>query len=312
MKPCVLQTGPLSPKLDAEIADAFQVHPLWKEADAAAFLAANGAEFDAVATSAPVGASTELVAALPSLKVISCRGVGLEKIDLAAARARGIQVSGTFGVLTDCVADLAFGLVIDVARSLSAADRFVRAGHWIKDKYPLTRRVSGKRLGIVGLGQIGRAIAKRAGGFDMEVRYTNRAPVEGVSYAYEQSLEALARWADFLVVSVSGGPSTHHLISSKVLEALGPDGFLINVSRGTVVDQQALVAALAAGTIAGAGLDVYADEPRVPEALFALDNVVLLPHMASGTVETRRDMEDLVLANLKSFFETGKVLTPAI
>lgn len=307
----ILQTGPLSPKLDAELAAHFHVHPLWREADPAAFLREHGARFTGIATSAPVGASTELIAALPALKVISCRGVGLDRIDLAAAQARGIAVSGTFGVLSDCVADLAFGLVIDVARRLSAADRFVREGRWLKEKYPMTRRVSGKRLGIVGLGQIGRAIAKRAGGFDMEVRYHNRSPVADAPYGYEASLESLARWADFLVVAVAGGAGTRHLISQPVLQALGPNGFLINVARGSVVDEDALVAALTGKTIAGAGLDVFADEPRVPEALLTLDNVVLLPHMASGTVETRTGMEDLVLANLKAFFDTGEVLTPA-
>jgi len=311
MKPRILQNGRLSPTLDAALETAFDLHPLWKEKDPAAFLVAHGASFQGLATSAPVGASTELIAALPALEVISCRGVGLDKVDLSAAKKRGIQVSGTFGVLTDCVADLAFGLVIDVARELSAADRFVRAGRWRQDKYHLTTRVSGKRLGIVGLGQIGRAIAKRSSGFDMQVRYVDQAPATGVAYEYEASLDALARWADFLVVTVSGGAGTRHLISAAVLEALGPEGFLINVSRGTVVDQDALVAALSAGTIAGAGLDVYASEPEVPEALLALDNVVLLPHMASGTAETRTAMEDLVLANLEAYFNTGKVLTPA-
>ncbi|MDX5363900.1 MAG: 2-hydroxyacid dehydrogenase [Pseudazoarcus pumilus] len=311
MKPHVLQTGPLSPSLDAALKTHFNIHPLWKEADPASFLAGHGVCIEGIASSAPVGASTELIAALPALKVISCRGVGLDKIDLAAAQTRGIAVSGTFGVLTDCVADLAFGLVIDVARRLSAADRFVREGRWLKEKYPMTRRVSGKRLGIVGLGQIGRAIAKRAGGFDMEVRYHNRSAAADAPYGYEPSLEALAGWADFLVVAVAGGASTRHLISREVLQALGPDGFLINVARGSVVDEDALVAALTDRSIAGAGLDVYADEPRVPEALLALDNVVLLPHMASGTIETRTDMEDLVMANLKAFFDTGKVLTPA-
>lgn len=311
MKPHVLQTGPLSPTLDAALATQFNTHPLWQETDPAGFLREHGARFTGIATSAPVGASTELIAALPALRVISCRGVGLDKIDLAAAQARGIAVSGTFGVLTDCVADLAFGLVIDAARRLSAADRFVREGRWLKEKYPMTRRVSGKRLGIVGLGQIGRAIARRADGFDMEVRYHNRSPVADAPYGYEPSLEALADWADFLVVAVAGGASTRHLISREVLQALGPDGFLINVARGSVVDEDALLTALTDRSIAGAGLDVFADEPRVPAALLGLDNVVLLPHMASGTVETRTDMEDLVLANLKAFFDTGEVLTPA-
>ena len=307
----ILQTGRLSPALDAALAAAYDIVPLWERADPLGWLKAHGQRIVGIVTSAPVGASGELIAALPSLNVISCRGVGLDKIDLAEARRRGVQVSGTFGVLTDCVADLAFGLIIDVARQLSAADRFVRSGRWLKEKFPMSRRVNGKRLGIVGLGQIGRAIARRAAGFDMDIRYTSRVPIDGIDHVFEPSPEALARWADFLVVCAAGGPATKHLISARVLEALGPDGFLINVSRGSVVDETALLAALQSGRIGGAALDVFADEPNVPPALIALDNVVLLPHVASATHETRQAMEDLVLANLKAFFETGKVLTPA-
>ncbi|MEW6720816.1 MAG: NAD(P)-dependent oxidoreductase, partial [Thermodesulfobacteriota bacterium] len=203
------------------------------------------------------------------------------------------------------------GLLIDAARGISASDRFVREGRWTSGRFPLTTHVSAKRLGIVGLGEIGRAVAGRAAGFAMEVRYTNRKPAEGVPYGFEPSLEELARWADFLVVAVPGGPSTDRLVSSSVLEALGPGGFLVNVSRGTVVDQEALVRALADGTIAGAGLDVFVDEPNVPDGLLRRENVVLTPHVGSGTFETRKAMEDLVLANLEAFFRDGRVLTPA-
>ncbi|MBP2676093.1 MAG: gyaR [Deltaproteobacteria bacterium] len=311
MKHRILQAGSLSPSFDAALAEAFEVCALWKQDDPAGWLAQHGHAVEGVATSAQIGASTGLVGALPSLKVISSRGIGFDKIDIDLARRRGIQVSGTPGVLTDCVADLAFGLLIDAARRISASDRFVRAGKWKTGKYPLTANVGGKRLGIAGLGEIGRAVAKRAAGFAMEVRYTNRKPVDGVPYGFEPLLEDLARWADFLVMAVPGGASTHHLVSSAVLDALGPGGFLVNISRGTVVDQEALVRALVDGAIAGAGLDVFADEPNVPEALLRLDNVVLTPHVGSGTVETRKAMEDLVLANLEAFFRTGKVLTPA-
>lgn len=307
----LLQTTALSPVLDKALDDAFTVSRLWLEHDVDGFLLSQGRGIEAIATSAPVGASGELIRALPDLKVISCRGVGLDKIDLACARERGIQVAGTFGVLADCVADLAFGLLIDVARRISVADGFVRRGQWAQDKFPLARRVSGKRLGIVGLGQIGRAIAQRARGFGMEIRYHNRRPAQDAAYAFEPDLAALSRWADFLVVSVAGGPDTRGLISAPILEALGPEGYLINVSRGSVVDEGALVHALQTRAIAGAGLDVFQDEPRVPEALWALDNVVLTPHIASGTEETRADMEQLVLTNLTRFFETGAVLTPA-
>ena len=311
MKHRILQTGSLSPSFDAALAERFDVHPLWRQDDPSGYLARYGRAIEGVATLAPVGVSTGLIEALPALKVISSRGIGFEKIDLDSARRRGIQVSGTPGVLTDCVADLAFGLLIDMARHISASDRFVRAGGWVAGKYRLTTHVSGKRLGIVGLGEIGRAVAKRAAGFAMEIRYTGRKPVEGIPFGYEPTLNGLARWAEFLLVAVPGGHATRHLISSSILETLGPDGFLINISRGTVVDQDALVRALADGAVAGAALDVFADEPNVPEELLRMDNVVMTPHVGSGTVETRQAMEDLVLANLEAFFKTGKVLTPA-
>ena len=229
---------------------------------------------------------------------------------MAAAARRGIPVGYTPDVLNDCVADLAMGLMLDVARGISAADRYVRQGGWLKARYPLGHRVSGRRLGIVGLGRIGRTIARRAGGFDMDIRYHSRKPVAGVAFAHEPSLVSLAQWCDFLVVIVSGGPATRHLVSAEVIEALGPGGYLVNVSRGSVVDEAALVDALVNRRIAGAGLDVFEDEPRVPQALMALDNVVLLPHLASGTNETRQAMADLVLANLHSWFDHGRLVTP--
>jgi len=311
MKPRILQAGSLSPYFDSALEQAFEVYPLWRQGDPVGYLARNGHAIEGLVTSAQVGAPSGLIEALPALKVISSRGIGFDKIDLDLARRRGIQVSGTPGVLTDCVADLAFGLLIDAARGISASDRFVRAGRWTAGSFPLTTHVSGKRLGIAGLGEIGRAVAKRAAGFSMEVRYTNRKPAEGVPFAFEPVLEELARWADFLVVAVPGGPSTHHLVSPAVLAALGPGGFLINISRGTVVDQEALIRALADGAIAGAGLDVFDGEPDVPGELLRRDDVVLTPHVGSGTKETRKEMEDLVLTNLEAFFRDGKVLTPA-
>ncbi len=247
---------------------------------------------------------------LPNLKVIACRGIGVEKVDLQAARERGIAVSSTPDVLTDCVADLGMGLMIDTARAISAADRYVRAGQWPKGPFPLATRFSGKKLGILGMGKIGRAIAQRAEGFQMQIRYHNRKPDPDCGYVWEPSAESLARWCDFLMVAVSGGPHSQHLVNQAVLAALGPSGFLFNVSRGSVIDEQALVKALTNKTIAGAGLDVYTQEPQVPEQLKALNNVVLAPHIGSGTHETRRAMEALVLENLQSFFSTGKVLTP--
>ncbi|WP_349295012.1 2-hydroxyacid dehydrogenase (plasmid) [Thioclava sp. 'Guangxiensis'] len=311
MKPRILQTGALSPGLDARLAEEFDVLRLWECDTPLAALAESGAPVRGIATSAPVGVPDDLLAALPDLEVISCRGVGLDRIDLASCRARGIQVAGTFGVLSDCVADLALGLMIDAARRISEAERFVRAGRWSREKFPLATRISGQRLGIVGLGQIGQAVARRAAAFDMEIRYTGRMEKIGQPWAYEDSLVELAAWADMLVLTVSGGASTEGMVSAEVLEALGPRGYLINVARGSVVDEAALLGALAGGGIAGAALDVFADEPHVPEAFLALENVVLLPHIGSGTKETRRDMEALVLRNLQSYFRTGAVVTPA-
>jgi len=213
-------------------------------------------------------------------------------------------------VLTDCVADLAFGALVAVARRLAAADRFVRRGEWQKGGYPLTTRVSGKRLGIVGFGRIGQAVARRAGGFAMEVRYHSRRPLPDAAAGYVGALPDLAAWADFLAVCVPGGEATRHLISASVLAALGPEGYLVNVARGSVVDEEALVRALEQGKIAGAALDVFQCEPRVPAALIGMDNVVLLPHIASSTRETFAAMEELLLGNLSSFFATGKLLTP--
>lgn len=311
-RPTLLQNGPLAPALEAALAAEFDVQRLADQANPQTFLAQHGARFTGLATSAPAGASAALLAALPALRVISSHGVGLDKIDLAVAAQRGIQVGYTPEVLNDCVADLAMALLLDVARGASAADRFVRRGDWPKAKFRLARKVSGQRLGILGLGRIGRAVAQRATGFEMQIRYTNRKPVAGVPWQFEPALVELARWADTLVVVAAGGASTHHLVNAEVLAALGPDGFLVNVARGSVVDQAALVQALQTGGIAGAGLDVYADEPHVPPELMALDNVVLLPHIASATRETRQAMEALTLANLQAFYATGKVQVSAL
>ncbi|MGO4808566.1 2-hydroxyacid dehydrogenase [Cupriavidus sp. 2MCAB6] len=311
MKQRLLQHGRLPAALEASLAEHYDVHPLWAETDPAAFLASHGAEFAALTTRAAIGVDAAIIAAMPALKVISSFGVGLDKIDLEAARARGIAVGYTPDVLNDCVADTAFGLLMDVARGFSAADRFVRRGEWPKAQFPLSTRVSGKRLGIIGMGRIGRVIARRGSGFDMEVRYNSRRPAADAPYRHEPSLIEMARWADFLVIATAGGPETRHLVSAAVLEALGPEGFLINIARGTVVDEVALVDALVHRRIAGAGLDVFENEPHVPEALFALDNVVLLPHIASATHETRNAMADLVFDNLRSFFASGAVKAAA-
>lgn len=308
----ILQCAPLMPQLEARLQSEFGAHALWREPDPPAFLRARGAEFEILVTNASAGADAALIAALPALKAICSLGVGCDAIDLQAAAARGVAVSNTPDVLTDCVADLALGLLIATARGLAAADRFVRRGSWPAGTFALGTRVSGKRLGILGLGRIGRAIAERASGFRMQVRYHSRRPVaaSAPAPAYEPSLENLARWSDFLVVACAGGPSTQGLVDEHVLAALGPQGVLVNVSRGSVVDEPALVRALSVGAIAGAGLDVYAHEPQVPAALLGLDNVVLTPHIGSATRETRQAMADLVFENVRSFVEHGRLATP--
>ncbi|MFN3438507.1 MAG: 2-hydroxyacid dehydrogenase [Acidovorax sp.] len=309
--PRILQIGRLPlPALEAELAARYNVTCLADQPDATAFLAAQGAEFSGVVTTAAIGLKGEVIAALPNLQVISSFGVGFDALDIAAAKARGVPVGYTPGVLNDCVADMAFALMLDVSRNIAASDRFVRRGEWPKARFALGSRVSGKRLGIVGMGRIGQAVAERAAGFRMEVGYHNRRPAEGCALSYFESLTALAQWADYLVLTVAGGAGTRHLVNGDVLNALGPNGYLINVARGTVVDEAALIAALAERRIAGAGLDVFEDEPNVPDALMALDNVVLTPHTASATHETRRAMADLVLENLQAFYATGAVLVP--
>ncbi|MDT7837073.1 2-hydroxyacid dehydrogenase [Aquabacterium sp. OR-4] len=312
--PVVLNTGRLPADLLQLLAARYTLHDLATLPDAAArsaWLARHGAQVQAVVTSASTGLDEATLAALPALRVISSFGVGLDKLPVAAARARGIAVGYTPDVLNDCVADLGFALLLDVARSLSAADRFVRRGDWTRGAFGLTRKVSGARLGLVGLGRIGRSIAERATGFRMDIRYHSRRAVADVAWRHEPVLTELARWADYLVVITAGGPETRHLVNAGVLDALGPDGFLVNVARGSVVDEAALLAALQQRRIAGAGLDVYDDEPRVPEAFFALDNVVLAPHIASATRETRQAMADRVAENLAAFFERGQLVSAA-
>lgn len=306
-RPRVLQYGKMPlPQLDAELAQAYDVQILSEQSDPDRFLAEQGAQFSYAVTSAAMGLPARVVDALPELRFVSSFGVGFDALDKDALLRRGARVGYTPGVLDDCVADMAWALLLDTARGVSASDRFVRRGDWSRQRFGLTTRVSGKRLGIFGMGRIGSAVARRAAGFDMEVGYHNRRPVEGSPHAYKDSLLALAEWADYLVVVAAGGAATRHLVNAQVLDALGPQGFLVNVARGSVVDEEALVQALQQGRIAGAGLDVFEDEPRPLPALLELDNVVLAPHMASGTHETRRAMADLVLENLHHFFATGR------
>ena len=298
----LLQLAPLPPEVEAALRERHDLQRLGSDVDPTTC--------DGAVTRSRDGCGSALMRRLPRDSVVACFGIGYDRIDLAAARERRIQVSVTPDVLTECVADLAFGLLIATARTIVAADRFVRRGDWLQQAWPLSTRVSGKRLGILGLGRIGHAVASRARGFGMEIRYHGRSAQPGVELGFEPDLRALAHWCDFLVVSCVGGPETHHLVDAGVLRALGPQGILVNVARGSVVDEAALVAVLRDGALRGAGLDVFEREPAVPAELLDDDRVVLLPHVAASTRETRADMIRLLLDNLDAFFEQGRVLTP--
>ena len=307
--PEVLVVAKLWPPMMEALHGAFRVHDRTHETDPAAFDAA-APRIRAIAASGESKVGRDLIARMPALEIISVFGVGYDGIDVAAARERGIHVTHTPNVLNDEVADLALALMLAVARRIPQADRYVRDGMWKQGPAVLARKVSGARLGIVGLGRIGNAIAKRALAFDMSIAYTSRQPKAESPYRYFPSPAALAAEVDFLVVITPGGAATRKLINAEVLTALGPQGYLINVARGSVVDETALIAALQDGTIAGAGLDVFEAEPNVPDALCALDNVVLTPHIGSATWQTRRAMGDLSFGNLQAHFAGQPLLSP--
>jgi lactate dehydrogenase-like 2-hydroxyacid dehydrogenase len=307
----ILQVGSLGEWTDAQLQAAYEVLRLWEQPAGADPLAGRAAGITAVVTSVRHGCKADLIGRLPDLRAICSWGVGYETLDVQAAQARGIAVSNTPEVLDDCVADLAWALLLGAARRTAVADRYVKTGQWRTiGAFPLSTRVSGKRLGILGLGRIGEAIARRGSGFAMEVRYHNRRAREGVPYGYMDSLAALARWADFLVVACEGGPATRHLVSAEVIDALGPQGILVNIARGSVIDEAAMVQALAEGRLGGAGLDVLEHEPAASPALLAMDQVALTPHVGSATHETRHEMAQLVLDNLASFLAGRGLLTP--
>ena len=311
MSPKILQACPLPPPLASRLPSLGQLETLSDAPDQAAFLRERGGEFTVLVTTGTHGADQALIDALPNLKAICSLGVGYDAIDLDAVRARGLVLSNTPDVLNDCVADLAMGLLIDVVRGLSASDRHVRRGDWPRLGPPLpSTRVSGKRLGMLGMGRIGQVNSRRATGFDLEIRYHTRTARPELPWQHEPSLIALAQWCDFLIVACPGSPETYHLVSAEVLQALGPEAYLVNVARGTVVDEKALVAALESGQLGGAGLDVFENEPEVPAELLSNDRVVVLPHVGSATRETRAAMCELVLDNVRSFLSEGRLLTP--
>ena len=308
-KPDILIVSKLPPFLMAPLQLAYTVHDRIHETDAAAFSQA-APRIRAIAGGGESRVPRALMDQLPALEMISVMGVGYDGVDVTAALERRVPVTHTPGVLNEDVADLAIGLMLSVARRIPQADQYVRTGQWLNGPMPLACKVSGARLGIVGLGRIGQAIADRARAFNMSIAYTARHQKPDAPYRYYASAQALASEADFLVLVTPGGAGTRELVNAGVLKALGPKGYLINVARGSVVDQSALVDALQKGLIAGAGLDVFEDEPNVPAALRAMKNVVLTPHMASATLQTRQAMADLAAANLHAHFAGQPLLSP--
>jgi lactate dehydrogenase-like 2-hydroxyacid dehydrogenase len=305
----VLLTGALMPRIEERLRERYRVRRLDQAPDRAALLAETGPAVRAIVTTGHLGCDADLIAACPNLQVVGCFGVGYDGIDVPAAQAQGVVVTNTPDVLTDDVADLAIALMLMVCRRLVVGDRWVREGRWLQGNLPLAQKLSGRKLGIFGLGRIGKAVARRAEAFDMVIAYHGRSR-QDVHHTYHADPIELARWADILCVVTPGGPATRHLVDARVMDALGPEGVLINVARGSVVDETALCEALAAGRLGGAGLDVFADEPRVPEILLTMENVVLEPHIASATVQTRTAMADLTVDNVIAVLEGRPPLTP--
>jgi lactate dehydrogenase-like 2-hydroxyacid dehydrogenase len=291
--------------------ERFELLRLWEAADPDALLAERGADVRGLAVGGHRRIDATLFDRLPNLQIVANFGVGYDSVDVDAAGERGVIVTNTPGVLDDEVADTAVALLLMTVRELAQAERYLRAGRWAAEgTYPLTDlTVTGRKLGILGLGRIGEAIARRAEPFGMTVAYHNRSEKD-VPYRYYPSLLEMARDVDTLMVVVPGNAATRHLVDAEVLEALGPDGVLVNIGRGTVVDEIALIGALKTHTIRAAGLDVYEDEPNVPQELIDLDNAVLLPHVGSASKPTRRAMGQLVVDNLTSWFDEGRALTP--
>jgi lactate dehydrogenase-like 2-hydroxyacid dehydrogenase len=312
VKPEIIQTTKLFAPTQERVEREFQCHKLHEAGDRVAFLKQHAPKVRALATFGPAGADAKLMDALPKLELISNFGVGVDAIDLDAAKQRGIIVTNTPDVLNDCVADTAMALTVNVMRRFPQAEGYLRAGHWAaKGAYPLTSSLGGKTMGILGLGRIGEAIAKRAQAFGMKIRYHNRNKKD-VAYPYDADAVALATNSDVLMVVTPGGAATDKLVNAKVLDALGPKGYLVNVARGSVVDEPVLLKYLQEKKIAGAGLDVFADEPRVPPEFFKLENAVLLPHVGSATVETRTAMGNLQVDNLLAHFAGKPVLTRVV
>lgn len=301
--------GAQRPEVQAALEAEFTVHNVHQEADRAAALQPIAERIRGVVTNAMAGVPTDVIDALPNLEIASIMGVGLEMTDVSRAKERGVTVTTT-PVLYDDVSDLGIILAMSACRRIVQADQFVRSGQWLKGRYTPATKFSGKRAGILGYGRIGVALAKRLEAFGMTIGYYDPLPKEGVLYKAYPSAKALAENVDILFLAAAGGQGSGPIVNAEILDALGPKGVFINIARGWLVDEPALVDALTNGRIAAAGLDVFEDEPKVPEALFAMDNVVLTPHIASNTEETVKAMGDCVLDNVRSWFAGKGAITP--
>jgi len=311
-KPHLLLPGPYPAHEMQVLEQHYQVLKLWEHKDQAAYLRQYATSIKAIATRGDLGARKDLLDQLPNLEMIAVYGVGLDAVDLATCRSRNIKVSNTPGVLNEDVADLTLALMLGIARHIAQADAYIRAGNWLIGSYPLLSRMNTKRLGLIGMGRIGQAIARRAEGFAMPIAYHSRHVKADVPYKHYASAVELAHNSDFLVAIVPGGAETEKLVSAEVLTALGAQGYFINVARGSVVDEEALLNALESKSIAGAALDVYLNEPNINARFLKLNNVVLHPHGGSATVDTRKAMFNLVCDNLSEFFAGHNLLTPAL
>lgn len=309
-KPDLLMTGPMMQMIQDQLAQRFTLHKLWLAEDKEAMLRQLAPSVSAIASGSHVPCDPALMGRFPGLKIVSSFGVGYDHVDAAWAGKNGIVVTNTPDVLNEEVADTALGLLLCTVRQFPQTDRYLRAGKWLEKPYPLTGTLRDRKVGILGLGRIGKAIAKRLDAFGVPVVYHGRTEQKDVAYRYYPSLVEMAKDVNVLLIVAPGGASTHRIVNAEVLKALGPDGILINVGRGSVVDEPALVEALKTKTILSAGLDVFEDEPRVPAELIGMDHVVLFPHVGSASVHTRNAMAQLVVDNLVSFADGKGPLTP--
>ena len=310
MKPEIIVVGKIFARTQEKLDREFTCHKLYEAPDRDAFLKQHAGKVRALATFGASGADARLMDALPKLEIIANFGVGVDAIDVAAAKQRRIIVTNTPDVLNECVSDVAMALVLNTLRRFPQSEAYLRSGYWAtRGAYPLATSLGGKTLGILGLGRIGESIARRALAFGMKIRYHNRNRKD-VPYAYDGDVVALARNSDVLLVATPGGAGTSKIVNAKVLDALGPEGYVVNIARGSVIDEPALLAYLKEKRIAGAGLDVFEGEPKINPEWFSVENAVLFPHVGSATVETRTAMGDLQVENLRLHFAGKAVKTP--